>query len=98
MEHFNLIIKNATICTMDADMRVIQNGYVAVKGSDIATIAEGQVPGGITADKIVDASGQVLFRVSSTRTPTSSNHSSRVWVPITDSSNGLTVPLFPTVP
>lgn len=61
MEHFNLIIKNATICTMDADMRVIQNGYVAVKGSDIATIAEGQVPGGITADKIVDASGQVLF-------------------------------------
>ena len=46
MEHFNLIIKNATICTMDADMRVIQNGYVAVKGSDIATIAEGQVPGG----------------------------------------------------
>ena len=81
MEHFNLIIKNATICTMDADMRVIQNGYVAVKGSDIATIAEGQVPEGITADKT-----------------TSSNHSLRVWAPITDSLNGLIVPLFPTVP
>lgn len=61
MEHFDLLIKNATICTMDSDMSVIQHGYVAVKGSDIVKIAEGQVPEGTTASKTIDASGQVLF-------------------------------------
>ncbi len=61
MEYFDLLIKNATICTMDVDKNVIQCGYVAVKGTNIARISEGPAPENINASKTIDASGQVLF-------------------------------------
>lgn len=61
MEYFDLLIKNATICTMDVDKNVIQCGYVAVKGTNIARISEGPTPENINASKTIDASGQVLF-------------------------------------
>ncbi len=61
MDYFDLLIKNATICTMDVDKNVIQRGYVAVKGKNIARVGVGPAPENITANRIIDASGQVLF-------------------------------------
>lgn len=61
MAHHDLIIKNADICTMDANMTRIQHGYVVVDGETITSVNEGSVPAGVEADTVIDAEGQVLF-------------------------------------
>lgn len=61
MTHYSLLFKNATICTMNDDMHTIARGYLAVDGDTIAKVAEGDTPAGLTADRVIDADGQVLL-------------------------------------
>ncbi|WP_034523339.1 amidohydrolase family protein [Bifidobacterium sp. AGR2158] len=61
MAHHSLIIKNAQICTMDDDLRTIPLGYVTVDGPDITAIESGELSADETAERVIDATGQVLF-------------------------------------
>ena len=61
MSEFDLIIKNATICTMDLNGRTIDKGYVAVRENDIVRVEEGDVPENCGSAQTIDAAGQVLF-------------------------------------
>lgn len=60
MGQHDLIIKNADICVMDADMSRFK-GHVIVDGDVIAAVGKGDVPAGETAGNTIDADGQVLF-------------------------------------
>lgn len=61
MSEFDLIIKNATICTMDLNGRTIDKGYVAIRENDIVRVEEGDVPENCGSAQTIDAAGQVLF-------------------------------------
>lgn len=61
MLQHDLIITNAEICTMDSKMTRIKRGWVAVDGTKITAIDEGNLPQNECAKRVIDASGQVLF-------------------------------------
>ena len=44
-EKYDLIIRNATICTMDHDGRVIDRGSLAVRGDRLAWIEQEDLTG-----------------------------------------------------
>ena len=52
---YDLIIRNATIYTMDADQRILNRGSVAVKGGRIALIDQADLLGSIQAGQVIDA-------------------------------------------
>lgn len=55
---FDLIIKNATVITVDPDHSLYQPGFVAVKGDRIAAIGPMEAfPEGAAAPKVIDADG-----------------------------------------
>jgi len=60
----DLLVTGATIVTMDADRRVIEGGFLAVRGDSIVAIGE-QVatafPKGLTAQKTIDARGKIMM-------------------------------------
>jgi 5-methylthioadenosine/S-adenosylhomocysteine deaminase len=60
----DLLVTGATIVTMDADRRVIEGGFLAVRGDSIVAIGE-QVatafPKGLTAEKTIDARGKIVM-------------------------------------
>ena len=58
----SLIVTNATVLTMDAQRRVIQNGAVAVDGSDIVAVGTAEDIGErFNSADTIDASGQVVM-------------------------------------
>ena len=58
---FNLIVKNAMICTMDREGRVLRRGSLAVRGDRIALISETDLSRSVLAERVIDADGMVLF-------------------------------------
>jgi 5-methylthioadenosine/S-adenosylhomocysteine deaminase len=60
----DLLITGATVVTMDADRRIIENGYVIVKGDSIIAIGEGlpQMPNGpIFSKQTIEAKGALVL-------------------------------------
>ena len=60
----DLLVTGATIVTMDADRRVIEGGFLAVRGDSIVAIGEQvatALPKGLTAEKAIDARGKIVM-------------------------------------
>ena len=60
-EKYDLIIRNATIYTMDQDQRVIHRGSLAVRGDSIARIGQEDLTRLFPANQVIDADGMILF-------------------------------------
>ena len=60
-EKYDLIIRNATIYTMDQDRRVINRGSLAVRGDRIASIGQEDLAGLYPAGQVIDADGMILL-------------------------------------
>lgn len=60
-EKYDLIIRNATIYTMDQDRRVIHRGSLAVQGDSIARIGQEDLAGIFPARQVIDADGMILL-------------------------------------
>ena len=56
-----LLVKNATIVTMDADKRVLRQASLAISGSTIAAIGGAEIEAQYQADKVIDAQGNILM-------------------------------------
>jgi 5-methylthioadenosine/S-adenosylhomocysteine deaminase len=60
----DLLVTGATIVTMDADRRVIEGGFLAVRGDSIVAVGEqvaADFPKGLTAAKTIDARGKIVI-------------------------------------
>jgi len=60
----DLMVKGATIVTMDSNRRVLENGFLAVRGDEIIAIGQDAAAGfpkGITAKQSIDASGKLII-------------------------------------
>jgi 5-methylthioadenosine/S-adenosylhomocysteine deaminase len=60
----DLLITGGTVVTMDADRRIIENGYVIVKGDSIVAVGEGlpQMPNGpIFTKQAIEAKGALVL-------------------------------------
>lgn len=55
----NILIKNASILTMNGNNEVIEKGSIAIEGNTIKHI--GEVPGDFKADKIIDGDKKVVM-------------------------------------
>src|ERR1700690_3535334 len=56
----DLLVKGATIVTMDPDRQVIENGFIAIRGDQIIAIGQepaSALPKGFTAKQTIDATG-----------------------------------------
>ncbi len=60
MEHFDIVIKNATIITMNHERQVIQGGFICTKGDKIQALGKGDPPSGAHSTEI-DARGGLLL-------------------------------------
>ncbi len=60
MEHFDIVIKNATIITMNHERQVIQGGFICTKGDKIQALGKGDPPSGSHSTEI-DARGGLLL-------------------------------------
>ena len=61
MKPYDLIIRNATIQTMDECNRVIDHGTVAIRGDMIAWLGPGDPPDNVQALQEIDADGMILL-------------------------------------
>ena len=60
----DLLVKGATIVTMDSNRRVLENGFLAVRGDEIVAIGQDVAvafPKGITAKQTMDATGKLII-------------------------------------
>jgi 5-methylthioadenosine/S-adenosylhomocysteine deaminase len=60
----DLLVTGATIVTMDPDRRVIEGGFLAVRGDSVVAIGEQvatKFPKGLTATKTIDARGRIVI-------------------------------------
>src|SRR5690242_12817552 len=60
----DLLVKGATIVTMDANRRVLENGFLAVRGDEIIAVgpdATAAFPKGFTAKQTIDATGKLVI-------------------------------------
>lgn len=60
----DLLVRGATIVTMDPERRVIENGYIAVRGDQIFAIGQNMATDyrkGLSAKETVDASGKLIL-------------------------------------
>ena len=60
----DLLITGGTIVTMDADRRVIENGFIAVRGDTIVALGPNAAmayPKGLTAKQTIDAKGKLIL-------------------------------------
>ena len=60
----DLLVKGATIVTMDSQRHVIENGFIAVRGDEIIAIGQNPAeafPNGFTAKETIDATGKLLI-------------------------------------
>ena len=60
-EDASLLVKNATIVTMDSEKRVIRDGVLVVQGEKIAAIGGSDLAAAYTAPKVIDAGGNLLM-------------------------------------
>ncbi len=61
IENVDLLIKNATVLTMDQDKTVFDNGLVAVKGNKIYAVTDGKDINEYKAIKTIDADGDIVM-------------------------------------
>ena len=61
METYDLVIRNATIHTMDDEKRVIDRGALAIRGDKIAWLGGEDLPDGAHAVREIDAGGMILL-------------------------------------
>ncbi len=61
IENVDLLIKNATVLTMDQDKTVFDNGLVAVKGNKIYAVTDGSDLNEYQATKTIDADGDIVM-------------------------------------
>ncbi|MCD9517549.1 amidohydrolase [Photobacterium phosphoreum] len=61
IENIDLLIKNATVLTMDQDKTVFDNGLVAVKGNKIYAVTDGSDLNEYQATKTIDADGDIVM-------------------------------------
>jgi 5-methylthioadenosine/S-adenosylhomocysteine deaminase len=62
MKQADLILKNATVLTMDDDYHIFKNGAVAVKGDSILVVGpEEDVLEEVQADNVMDCEGKILM-------------------------------------
>ena len=64
--HYDLLVTNATIVTMDPARRVINDGAIAVNGDTIAFVGpladlRAQSMGGVTSKQTIDAKGELII-------------------------------------
>jgi 5-methylthioadenosine/S-adenosylhomocysteine deaminase len=60
----DLLVKGATIVTMDPERRVIENGFLAVRGDEIVAIGQDPAatfPKGLAAKETLDANGKLVI-------------------------------------
>src|ERR1700747_2192941 len=60
----DLLVKGATIVSMDPNRRVLENGFLAIRGDEIIAIGPdvtATYPKGITAKQTVDATGKLII-------------------------------------
>jgi 5-methylthioadenosine/S-adenosylhomocysteine deaminase len=60
----DLLVKGATIVTMDSQRHVIENGFIAVRGDEIIAIGQNPAeafPKGVTAKETIDATGKLII-------------------------------------
>ncbi|MEI6260524.1 MAG: S-adenosylhomocysteine deaminase, partial [Deltaproteobacteria bacterium] len=60
MQTYDILIKNGILLTMDPQLTVIENGYIAIKGDTIAHIGSDMNPS-MSASKIIDANGGIIL-------------------------------------
>lgn len=60
MEYCDILIQNGMILTFNADLTVIDNGYIAIQGDSIHCIGSDPHPS-IPASKIIDAEGGIIM-------------------------------------
>nr|WP_197068606.1 amidohydrolase [Photobacterium gaetbulicola] len=60
-ENVDLLIKNATVLTMDNDKNVYENGLVAVKENKIVAVTDGSDLKEFEAKKVIDADGDIVM-------------------------------------
>jgi len=63
---YDLLVKNATIVTMDADRRIVEDGVIAVRGDAIAFVGTqqqftSQALKGFTSKQTIDAKGKLIL-------------------------------------
>jgi cytosine/adenosine deaminase-related metal-dependent hydrolase len=56
-----LLIRDATLLTLDASNRLIADGHVLVDGERIALVAEGPPPPGLIADRVLDGRQRLVL-------------------------------------
>jgi 5-methylthioadenosine/S-adenosylhomocysteine deaminase len=60
----DLLVRSATIVTMDPDRRILENGFLAIRGDEIIAIGSDTTvafPKGINAKQILDATGKLII-------------------------------------
>jgi 5-methylthioadenosine/S-adenosylhomocysteine deaminase len=60
----DLLVKGATIVTMDSNRRVLENGFLAVRGDEIIAIGPdlaAAFPKGVAAKQTIDATGKLII-------------------------------------
>jgi 5-methylthioadenosine/S-adenosylhomocysteine deaminase len=60
----DLLVKGATIVTMDSNRRVLENGFLAIRGDEIIAVGSDPAaafPKGITAKQTIDATGKLII-------------------------------------
>lgn len=60
MQTCDILIQNGMLLTLDPQLTVIENGYIAIKGDTIAHIGSGMNPS-LSASKIIDAHGGIIL-------------------------------------
>jgi len=61
LEKVDLLIKNATVLTMDNDRTVFEQGLVAVKGNQIIAVTDGKDVDNYQANTTIDAEGDIIM-------------------------------------
>ena len=60
----DLLVKGATIVTMDGNRRVLENGFLAIRGDEIIAIGSdtsAAFPKGVAAKQTIDANGKLII-------------------------------------
>jgi 5-methylthioadenosine/S-adenosylhomocysteine deaminase len=60
MQTYDILIQNGMILTLDPQLTIIENGYIAVKGDTIALIGSGPDTS-LSASKTIDAHGGIIL-------------------------------------
>lgn len=60
MQTYDILIQNGMLLTLDPQLTVIENGFIAINGDSISHIGSG-VNSSLTASKIIDANGGIIL-------------------------------------